>query len=81
MMHFGLLLISPLLHVVSCQDFAHVTGDVEIGGLFSIWNNVKGECTGISSGSVQLYEAAKWTTQYINRQNYLPGFTLGKIVM
>ena len=63
---------------VRSQDVGHLPGDLEIGGFFAIRENSQGKCAEVSPVSVQLYEAAKWTCKFVNEQNYLPGFTLGK---
>ena len=79
-----MILTALLFSITMCvcsQDVGHLPGDVEIGGLFSIRGNSQGKCAEVSPVSVQLYEAAKWACKFVNEQNYLPGFTLGKILI
>ncbi|XP_067671346.1 uncharacterized protein [Haliotis asinina] len=71
------LLVLVIVAEGMSQNDVTLPGDVLIGGLFSIQTNDDGRCTGINGVSVQVHEAVRWTLQQLNRQNFIPGVTLG----
>ncbi|XP_048248200.1 uncharacterized protein LOC124141188 [Haliotis rufescens] len=71
--------LSVLVIVVpgKSQNVVTLPGDILMGGLFSIQSSEGGQCAGIDRVSVQIHEAVRWTLKQLNRQNFIPGITLG----
>ena len=77
-MNLKKILLSLATLCACCYGNNILSGDVTVGGLFKIQNEVDGECDGIAPLSVKGLEAVKWIFRKLNEANYIPGVTIGR---
>ena len=72
-----ILIFSALLGFSRC-DLVFVNGEMYIVGLFDVFDEKDGRCSGVNTDSVMVLEAVRWYVEQLNEEKALP-FKIGKM--
>lgn len=80
MLFIGVLAVAMI--PASAQDQLNViSGDVVIGALFEVNVLENGACGEFTAGTLEEVLAVTWFLQSLNARNFVPGITLGKVLL